>query len=253
MNFFSDSLGMCVPATVILPKRTPEQVEAGYEHKVLYLLHGASGDHNDWVRETGIERYAMAMGLCVVMPSAHLSRYCDMAHGGKFFSFIADELPKIMRGFFPISNTREDNYICGLSMGGAGALRLGLMRPEQYCAIGCLSAGLSNYSKKRVQLDPSLLHGYKLVFGDVPPEHEWPEMRDVALQLASSGSKCPRIYHTCGTEDFLLDNARQTRDLLSSIAGDPYGYIYEEYPGAHTWDYWDAHIKDFLRFMEAGN
>ena len=54
------------------------------------------------------------------MPAVGLSSYADMAHGGAYYTYVSKELPKIMRSMFPLSDRREDNFIAGLSMGGAG-------------------------------------------------------------------------------------------------------------------------------------
>ena len=127
-GYFSHELGMCMQSDVLLP-------QSEGPHRVLWLLHGASDDETAWQRRTSIERYVEGTGLAVVMPCGHLSSYVNMAHGGKYFSYIADELPAIMRGFFSLSDKREDNFIAGLSMGGAGALRIGIARPENYLSL----------------------------------------------------------------------------------------------------------------------
>src|SRR5450756_900222 len=136
VNFFSESLGMSVAADVILPQDATklvgmETAVSADKHPVLWLLHGASDNHTIWQRRTAIERYVAPLGLAVVMPNVHLSGYTDMAHGGKYFTFVAEELPLLMRSFFPFSEKREDNYISGLSMGGAGCMKNGLARPVQ--------------------------------------------------------------------------------------------------------------------------
>ena len=103
-GYFSHELGMCMQSDVLLP-------QSEGPHRVLWLLHGASDDETAWQRRTSIERYVEGTGLAVVMPCGHLSSYVNMAHGGKYFSYIADELPTIMRGFFSLSDKREDNFI----------------------------------------------------------------------------------------------------------------------------------------------
>ena len=221
----------------ILPKQAPR--------KVLWLLHGAAGDHTDWGRKTSVERYANDAGLCVVMPSAHMSLYRDMAHGGAFFTYIADELPKLMRRFFGFSESRADNFVCGLSMGGAGALRIALHRPEQYAAAACFSAGLSNYLKGQEDY-PEFVRLAQLAFGDESPSGEMAQLQALARDLVAKGAKLPRLYHRCGTEDFLLGCARETRDFFLSLNKNPFGYVYEEGPGAHTWDYWDEGVRKFI-------
>ena len=68
-NFFSESLGMCVTANVILPQETKRQIgldgttREGAKHPCLYLLHGLSDDHSIWLRRTSIERYVAAYGF----------------------------------------------------------------------------------------------------------------------------------------------------------------------------------------------
>ena len=85
-GYFSHELGMCMQSDVLLP-------QSEGPHRVLWLLHGASDDETAWQRRTSIERYVEGTGLAVVMPCGHLSSYVNMAHGGKYFSYIADELP----------------------------------------------------------------------------------------------------------------------------------------------------------------
>ena len=118
--FFSEELSMCVSCDVIMPQKRESMGEQGTaeRYKTLYLLHGFSDDETIWQRRTSIERYVSSLGLAVIMPCAHVSAYADMVHGGKYYSYISKELPAVMRSFFPLSSRREDNYICGLSMGG---------------------------------------------------------------------------------------------------------------------------------------
>ena len=59
----------------------------------------------------------------------------------------------------------------------------------------------------------------------------------------------PEIFHTCGSEDFIIEKARETRDFFQGMEGNPYHYVYEEHEGIHGWDYWDEHITDFLNYL----
>ena len=58
----------------------------------------------------------------------------------------------------------------------------------------------------------------------------------------------PRFYHVCGTEDFLLDSARLTKEWFEQHP--QIDYTYQEAPGAHTWDFWDEWIQDFLAWLK---
>jgi S-formylglutathione hydrolase FrmB len=257
IGFFSNSLGMQVSCDVILPQRAAKQIgmdsaskgegdQSFNGHPVLWLLHGASDDHTIWQRRTSIERYAAPLGLAVVMPAVQLSSYANMAHGGKYYDYASLELPEKMRGFFPLSSKREDNYIAGLSMGGSGCLKIGLANPENYAAIGCMSAGLPNFGALRSR--PGAEKRLEMLYGGKSTEGTVEDAIHSAKMIIEKKLPAPRIYLACGTEDFALERARQTRDFFQSLPGNPFGYVYEEYPGAHTWEFWDEHIQDFLKF-----
>ncbi len=238
-------LGKDVSCEVILPQGDiPE-----YGYRTVWLLHGMSDDETIWERRTRIECYADAHHIAVVMPAAELSCYSDMAHGLKFYTYITKELPSILRGIFPLSSRREDNYIAGLSMGGEGAMKLGLANPTQYACIGCLSAGAFNHPwKEKPKL---LLERIKYLCHDGKNLQGLPEdCFSNAEKILTEHLPVPRIYHAIGTSDFLLEAARETRQFFTSLDNDPFDYTYEEDPGAHTWDFWEEHIKRFLDFVD---
>lgn len=247
MGFFSEMLGMCTSCDVVLPQ-LPDADEPARRFPMMILLHNLTKGHSAWQRMTGIERYAASHGVAVVMPDAQQSSYADMLHGGKFFSFIADELPAAMRRFFPLSDQREETMICGCSMGGYGALKIGLSRPEQFGCIGSLSSGFTSYRGYISRRDDRGLSLQELTFGEDGLDREDAETAEKARALAKSG-RAPRIFITCGASDpILLDNARAARDFFSSFEGNPFDFEYTEHPGSHNWAFWDAYICDFLRY-----
>ena len=69
-----------------------------------------------------------------------------------------------------------------------------------------------------------------------------------AEELLKKNTPMPRFFHVCGTEDFLLDSARITRDWFKDHPA--ISYEYQEAPGAHTWEFWDTWVQAFLKFME---
>lgn len=254
VGFFSQTIGMCMSCDVILPQRATRQIgmdsaATDGKHKVLWLLHGMSDDQTIWQRRTSIERYAAPLGLAVVMPAVSLSCYANMAHGRRYYDYVANELPEIMRGMFPLSDKREDNFIAGLSMGGAGCMKIGLANPDKYGAIGCFSAGAINRHKV---LSPERADMMNMVYGTTNMDDLNGTVEDVfgsAKKIVEEGLPCPRIFHSIGASDGLLESAHETRDFFTAIPGNPFDYHYEEHPGAHTWEYWDEHIQDFLKFL----
>ncbi len=136
INFRSQVLCMADAMNIILPDDRTEG-----DFPVLWLLHGGGGNEGDWIENTGIRRYADKHQIAVVMPHAGYSRYCNMYWGQDYFDFLTQELPQIVHHICPrISQKREDNFIAGLSLGGSGAISLGMRCPELYGAIGVLSA-----------------------------------------------------------------------------------------------------------------
>lgn len=253
-HFFSNSLGRGVSCDVILPQKSTNLIgmESAEKEKipVLWLLHGASDDETIWQRRTSIERYVFPLGLAVVMPSVEVSSYANLAHGGRFYDYVAKELPAVMHGFFGFSLDREDNYICGLSMGGAGALKIGLANPDFYSVIGCLSAGIFNRSlpKDTSAIDPEKNRRGFIQFDGRKLEGSEEDILGNIKKIVDRGENFPRVYHSCGDNDFLLEAAHFTRDTFNSYEGNPFDYVYEEDPGAHTWEYWDDHIQKFLAY-----
>ncbi len=242
MRMFSPALGMCVTLDIVLPVRKDHA--PGHKLPVLWLLHGAYGCHSDWLRLTSVVRYAAPYDLALVMPSAHNSGYTDMAHGQKFYTYISKELPEALPKMLNLSTCREDNFIAGLSMGGAGSMMIGLSNPEKYAAIGCISAGAVN-------AEGSLHNGprHALTFGDAPAEGTYKDPLGCAQSIVDQGLPCPRVYHACGDADFLLPSAHRARDFFQALPGNPFDYTYHEDPGAHSWEFWDVHIKEFIEFL----
>lgn len=247
-------LGKMMQMDVILPQAAGnlQMPEQGW--KVLYLIHGWSDNHTCWQRFTSIERYASNRGVVIVMPDADLSFYTDMAHGSAFYTYLTQEVPALVKEFFHISDRREDTFIAGLSMGGYGALRLAMANPDLYGGCACLSA--SNFAEMLVEQandnpNPSWLARMDNIFGDAFPNimgTEYDVFQVVKDQLAA-GKTMPRVFHCTGTEDPGLRSARSTRDFFSAYPQETFDYTYREYPGAHTWTFWDAHISEAMDFF----
>lgn len=253
VSFFSDVLGMCMQMDVILPQQTKGQIGmngVAVDKKIptLYLLHGMSDDHSIWLRRTSIERYVSEMGIAVVMPSTHLGWYTDMAHGNKYWTFISDELPKICRQFFNnLSSDREDNFVAGLSMGGYGALKMGLGASDTFSAAAALSGALDVNSICLYNHDTEEKDFWTNIFGDAAQvKGSKNDLLHLATQLKISGKPLPKLFIWCGTEDFLYDQNLTMKAHLESL---DYDLTYEESPGDHQWKYWDAQIQRVLEWL----
>jgi putative tributyrin esterase len=247
-EFFSEILGLSSSMYVILPQETQGLIGmtgkvGDRKHPTLYLLHGLSDDHSTWLRRTSIERYVAPLGLAVVMPEVGRSFYADMAAGGKYWNFISEELPEIARNFFGLSDRREENFAAGLSMGGYGAFKLALSKPENFCA----AASLSGVTDIVGQLPSIVGAEAQYIFGDLnklPGSNN--DLFALARKLMDSGNPQPKLYQWCGTEDFLHEGNIKFREYAKELNLD---LSYEESPGDHQWMYWDQQIQRVLEWL----
>jgi putative tributyrin esterase len=245
-DFFSDVLGVSTSMTVILPQSTTAQIgmagaaTAG-PPPVLYLLHGLSDDATVWTRRTSVERYVADRGLAVVMPQVDRSFYVDERHGNRYGTFLTEELPHVVGQFFRVSERREDTFVAGLSMGGYGAMRWALTRPDRFAAAatlsGALDVALLQEEGDRSELFERVL-GTAAVRGS---EHDL-----LALLQRADPAALPRLYAVCGTEDPLVEHQQRFTAAAELAGADVTSVLL---PGAHDWSFWDATIQDVLAWL----
>ena len=137
-TFYSQTLNTTTHAEVIFPN-PPFQAPPT---RVLYLLHGMKGACKDWLHQTPIFRYADLHNYIVIMPEVHNSFYTDMVYGYDYFTYVAHELPKTVEYLFNVRHKREETFVAGLSMGGYGALKIALSRPEFFAGCAGFSGAL---------------------------------------------------------------------------------------------------------------
>lgn len=237
LHFFSKVLGKQVAAEVLLPDSGKPPFP------VFYLLHGLSDDHTIWLRRTRLEMYVSGAPLIVVMPDGFRGFYTDNEQGPAFGKYIGEELISVIDGYFPTKRTRAGRAIGGLSMGGYGALRAALTYPDTYISAnshsGAVFAGTHRWDLGHDRLDSI---EFTRVFGPRPAGGKH-DLLTLARKLPRR--KLPKLRIDCGTEDFLLEDNRQFHAKLKALR---IPHEYEEYPGAHNWDYWDEHIREALAF-----
>ncbi len=247
LNLFSEALGTQQQVSVIYPqKNTKGAIGANQENsfrdvKTIYLLHGLSDNHTTWMRMTSIERFAQEYGLCIVMPFADKSFYCDMAHGGKYYTYIAHELPSLIESIFCVSKKREDRFLAGNSMGGYGALKIALRECDRFCAVAALSPVTD------VRGDAEMFREeFSNVFGDQGIQNR-DDLFWLVDAIDSKKSK-PRVHIRVGRDDFLFDSVSKFKNYLEKKSFD---FTYAELPGRHDWDFWDASLKPVLEWFFA--
>src|SRR5699024_1160123 len=112
----------------LLPLTQPLIPEGGFP--TLYLLHGTGDAAQTWLVNAQVVLLFDTSRIAVVLPSCQNSFYAASSDGPKAFSYITSELLDYTRAVFPLSSRRGDTFLGGYSMGGYGAVRIGVLRPQ---------------------------------------------------------------------------------------------------------------------------
>lgn len=242
IRFYSRVLELSMGANIILPERQDAWQEPP---AVLYLLHGLSGDHTSWIRRSSIERYVMDYNLVVVMPDAHKSFYCDMAHGSDYWKLFAEELPERIQQWFRVSRDWKKTFVAGNSMGGYGAMKLALGRPDLFSHAASLSGALDIASHIHDDWNDAKLRTFRAVFdavGRVPGSGN-----DLLHQIQRMETIPETEYYVCcGLDDWLYPDTVKFREAAAEKG------LYltsEESAGTHEWSYWDTQIQRVLDWL----
>ncbi|HWV24803.1 MAG TPA: alpha/beta hydrolase family protein [Thermomicrobiales bacterium] len=225
MEFYSAALGRQTSYNALLP-----DVGEG-PFPVLFMLHGLSDNHNAWLEQSNLVRHVAGMPLVVILPNGGTSVYLnwtDSGHVGRqnYEDLIMADISMHVRRHFHV--TDGPWAIGGLSMGGYGAMRLGLKYADRFASIWSHS---SVFLLDEDQLDRSMLK-----------EPDEVDIFAIADRVKASGN-APVISFDCGRDDRLVDDNRAFHEHLQAIG---LAHRYEEHEGGHTWDYWDDHVREAL-------
>lgn len=245
-NLYSRYLGYNTQISVIIPQQLYEkgtEMMPLNQCKVLYLFHGRGDDCTGWVRCTRIEQLAMENNFIVITPSVEDSFYENGEDGRQFYSYVSEELPQIMENWFGLSRDPENTYIGGLSMGGYGALKLGLTHPEKYAGIIIMSAGIDpnglfDFFDNDFD-NETLRRNLTRVFGSFPVAEKY-QLINILKADIDEGLKVPFIIQFEGKQDELLEMNRTFHEQAENLGQQIY---YEEWDGGHDWIFWDQAIK----------
>jgi S-formylglutathione hydrolase FrmB len=234
VHFFSKSLQKEVGFYALLPDR---QDQPG-PYASFYLLHGLSDDYTAWLRWSNIELYARTLPLIVILPDGDRWFYCDAAQGPAYESALVRDLVGFVDQYFPTGTEGRCRAIGGLSMGGYGAMKLGLKHPDLFASISAHSGCHAICRTGSDFLGPQ----WKRIWGTKKAQREndpfW-----LADQL--DPKRAPAIWLDCGQDDGLLSHNQELHRHLKRLK---IKHEYHEFPGGHSWPYWDEHVREALAF-----
>lgn len=239
IQVFSQSMQKNIKAVVV----TPDSYDLVKELPVVYLLHGYSGNHLDWINKAkGFEKAADIHDLIIVCPDGgYSSWYWDSPVDPKsqYETFVSGELVKAIDSKYKTIKDRKGRGITGLSMGGHGALYLGIKHQDVFGAVGSMSGGVD------IRPFPNNWKMDKLL-GEYAEQPERWEKNTVINLLNLLTPNSLALIIDCGTDDFFFKvNENLHQHLL--YRNIPHDYI--KRPGGHTWTYWTNAVKFQMLFM----
>jgi len=248
-------LGRPVNVCVALP--SDYESAAGAKYPVLYFLHGLFENQMSW-SERGGEQILDGLindgevgKFIVVLPDGGRSFYVNsMDSHDRYEDFLIQELvPAIDKKYRTIPETGARG-ISGSSMGGYGALHLGMRHADVFGSASAQSAALVPKFPNPLPTEgrwgryAQILQG---PFGSPLSEAYWEENSPLTLAEHPENFKGLKLYFDCGDKDRYGFN--EGNDLLDkTLTAHGFAHEYHLRPGGHGWDYLNLYMKYALLF-----
>ncbi len=134
MDYMAESIQRWTTSWVLFPIEgsNGEKEEEGSWTAVI-LLHDDGGNHTDFVTKYNAFKAGSDSGLILIMPDGDNSGYRNWpVYGANYETYIAKELPALMRRAFPIGEGAEHLCLMGEGKGGEAALLIGRKYPDVF-------------------------------------------------------------------------------------------------------------------------
>jgi S-formylglutathione hydrolase FrmB len=218
----------------------------------MILLHGRNSGigERDWHMHSNLLSAVSGADLVVVMPQGDDSYYINAARKPKdrYEDYVVGDLISDVEANYRVLRTRDGRGIGGVSMGGWGALNLGMRHPEMFSFVASLSGPLDiterAFSWRRFWNSIYL----RSVFGP-KGSGEREQFNPYRLERErSSNLQNTYFFLSCGTKESLLEpNRRMARAMKASGLN----FVYKEVPEAHGWENWNQLLPEVIREASA--
>jgi len=238
---YSNSMHKSIKAVVIKPDSYKLKKNS---FPVVYLLHGYDGWYSNWIiRVPQLKEYADAYQTIIVCPDgAKSSWYFDspVDTNYRYETHVATEVVSHIDSHYKTVADKDHRAITGLSMGGHGALFLGLRHADIFGAAGSISGGMDlKESKNRYDISKRI--------GDTNTQSKvWNDMTIISMIEAYTGTPL-KIIFDCGDKDIFIESNRRLHEKMRQLK---IPHDYTERPGQHNWDYWKNSISYHLLYFQ---
>lgn len=240
LQFNSPYLGSTENVTVITPDCA---ANPGVKLPVVYMLNGHGGDHLTWIYlRPDLTQLADKYGMIMVCPHGQDSWYWDSPVDStmRMESYITRELVPYIDSHYPTLAEASQRAVMGLSMGGHGALWLGMRHPDIWGNAGSMSGGVD------IRPFPDSWHMKDRLGTLKANPRRWDEHTVINLVPSLKPGEL-NITFDCGSDDFF---ATVNENLHRALTEAGIAHDYTVRPGAHTGKYWHDSIPHHLVFFD---
>jgi S-formylglutathione hydrolase FrmB len=253
----SKILRRAVPYCVLLPPSY--DADKARRYPVLYFLHGIGENEQALLNSGGWDLIQdlwdqKQMGEFVIAAPAGGRTFFINSRDGKvrYQDFVMREFLPYIESHYRIRAGRHARGIAGISMGGYGALRLGLLFPQTFAAVSANSPALIAKLPNIDMATPGETNLLARVLGSafgVPFDRAFWE-RENPFTIVRNGPRPVglKIYFDCGTEDSYGFNAG-AQAFHKLLVSRRVPHEFHLYPGAHDWTYFAQHFPASLEFQ----
>lgn len=226
---YSAKMHKNIDAIIVTPN-----IQKDVRYKTVYILHGYSGNPTRTIEQDipNLSQKAIEFQTIYIVPDGNYnSWYVDspLDKQRQYTTFIGEELVSYVDQHFPTQADRAARGLLGWSMGGYGALHIGVAYSKIFSIVGssCGAIDFDRFGKG--------YQGYQVdkVLG---------ELKDLSLSFRIYDNADKMIHSRqhyildCGTEDTqMLEMNRSLHKLLTTKNIE---HLYIESPGGHDTAYW---------------
>lgn len=219
---------------------TPENYSPDKNYPLVILLHGWSGNYNQWNSITNLQDFANAYDFIIACPDGFYDSWYlnnplkpELQYEDFFWN---DFIPYLTKNY---SIDSKNVFISGLSMGGHGAITLFLKNPDFFKSAGSTSGILDlSFFPDRWSIKDGIGS-----IKDFP--REW-EDNSAFYLLDSLKHREKNMYVDCGTSDFAyevnLNFVDRCYDLNIPVE-------FASLPGKHSHKHWSKMIPKHFEFF----
>ncbi len=247
-----------VPVRVWLPPG----IEAARPGTVplLVFLHDGFGSEKSFIRKGLVELLEKLIARGEVPPIAvacprTVGTYNSNDHGGRrrTFDFLTEAVvPELLARYPGLRRDPGGRGVTGISLGGYGALKIALRRPELFGSASALSPWVEDLSFE-FQMKQGAFGRWALgrVFGKEPKTStiSRESLFRIVTETTGPGNVPPMLLISGDADPWVLNGNLDRLERALSAAGVAFETI--RGPGDHEWPFWREAFPQILRFHAA--